>query len=368
MSFKIPSVLSFQRGTIVTDGVMSSIIPGPQSGTETLQPVRVIRHGIRGVLSQKDKDSASNVQRTESAKTSMNAIGLDVTFSFRTIPATELLFGCSDMSYREAVAGFIDRFFKVGVPEFDEVCRRYARNILNGRWLWRNRVLGSPQVTVRNKDIAYVSGEEVGMRFENYTDHEIALARDVIAAGLLNWNAPVTVHGRILFGFAGEVEVFPSQNMVTDKPDGFARSLYKIEMLSRQDFLSIMGSARNDAGDFAADMIDMGVAALRDQKIGNAIRTIDTWHSAGKPIPVEPNGANLEDNMLYHTDDGMDVKKLLSEIDEIKPGPVFDPRAAYLIALFVRGGVFSEKAEGDNASKKSRSKKTEKADKETAEG
>ena len=42
----------------------------------------------------------------------------------------------------------------------------------------------------------------------------------------------------------------------------------------------------------------MGHAALRDQKIGNALRTIDTWYPRytehGRPLPVEPNGASLE--------------------------------------------------------------------------
>jgi len=45
----------------------------------------------------------------------------------------------------------------------------------------------------------------------------------------------------------------------------------------------------------------MGLAAIRDQKIGNAIRTIDysgTRHHAevDRPIPIEPNGAESRSN------------------------------------------------------------------------
>lgn len=354
MAIKIPSVLSVQRGTIVTDGIMSSVVT-KNNGEFDKRPVRVIRHGIRGVLPEKGKDSVSNPQRTESAKTTPDAIGLEVTFSFRTIPSSELVFACSDAAYRQALGGFIDRFFRRGVQEFDEVCLRYARNIFNGRWLWRNRVFGKAVVTARCNGVEYKSDGTQTANFENYTDDEKRFAEDVIATGLIG-DAPqvAVVTGRILFGFTGEVEVFPSQNMVTNKPNGFARSLYKVDMIPRKELFSIMDTARKDgedADEFSADMIDMGIAALRDQKIGNAIRTIDTWYPgyAGTPISIEPNGANLDANVLYRDGRDQGAKDLLSRIDELKPGTDFDPRAAYLIALLVRGGVFSA---GDENKKK----------------
>ncbi|MDA8191987.1 type I-F CRISPR-associated protein Csy3 [Acidiferrobacter thiooxydans] len=355
MSIKIPSVLSVQRGTIVTDGIMSSLVM-KDSKTET-RPVRVVRHGIRGVLPKKEKDGVSNPQRTESAKTVSDAIGLAVSFDFRTISARKnLIFACSEEPTRQAINAFIDRFFKDNVQEFEEVCRRYARNILNGRWLWRNRILGDVTVsaTIPGKDEPYRSDGSrtkfTGHTKDGYTDEEIALAKEVIAAGLLGVSGSPSVHveGRVMFGFTGQVEVFPSQNMVTSKPKGFARSLYKVNVIPRKTLMDIMGSAKNDgeeAGEFAADMIDMGWAALRDQKIGNAIRTIDTWYpgSDGTPIPVEPNGASLEHNKLHREAKGTGWRDLLTKVDEIKPSETFNPDAAFLIALLVRGGVFSEK-------------------------
>lgn len=351
MSIKLPSVLSVQRGTIVTDGIMSSLV---MKGDETeARPVRVVRHGIRGVLPKKEKDSVSNPQRTESAKTVSDAIGLAVSFDFRTISARKnLIFACSEEPTRQAINAFIDRFFKDNVQEFQEVCRRYARNILNGRWLWRNRILGDVTVsaTIPGKDKPYQSKGSRQTDFANYTADEEDLAKYVIAAGLLGVPGapPVHVEGRVMFGFAGQVEVFPSQNMVTSKPKGFARSLYKVNVIPRKTLMDIMGSARNDgeeAGEFVADMIDMGWAALRDQKIGNAIRTIDTWYPGydGTPIPVEPNGASLEHNKLYREAKGTGWKDLLTKVDEIEPSETFNPDAAFLIALLVRGGVFSEK-------------------------
>lgn len=341
-SNKLPDVLSFQRGTIISDGTFFSV-----SG-EHLEPVRVIRHGIRGITAKESANHVSNPQRTESAKTSTRATGLSVQFVYRTIPAQSLLFGCSVPDYRDAVAGFVDRFFVRGVPEFDEVCRRYARNILNGRWLWRNRMLGEVSVTVKSVEKTYQSKGSRLRDFEDYTPDEISLASDVIAAGLLTGGIAPTAHveGRVDFGFAGEIEVFPSQNMVTNKPKGFARSLYKVNMISRKALEKIISSGAQDgenAGEFAADMIDMGQAALRDQKIGNAIRTIDTWYDEGAafPIPVEPNGGCLETNQFYRKNKS-DAKALLPKLDELEPCSAFNPEAAFLIALMIRGGVFSE--------------------------
>lgn len=340
---KLPEVLSIQRGTIVSDGVMSSLLDG-----EKLKPIHVIRHGIRGT--QDNEKERSLIQRTESAKTSPNAIGLDVSFAFRTIPARNLLFACADDSYRAVMDEFISRFFRRDVLEFDEVCRRYARNILNGRWLWRNRILGTVSVKASSDNHTYTSEGSRLRDFEDYTDDEKGLAQDVVAAGLLGSGMPVVkVKGRVLFGFTGEVEVFPSQNMVSPKPKGFARSLYKTDIITRKDLFAVMATARKDgedAGEFMADMIDMGGAALRDQKIGNAIRTIDTWYPGydGTPIPVEPNGANLEKNKSYRKEKGTNAKTLLPQIDEMQPSDTFNPNAAYLMALLIRGGVFSEKA------------------------
>lgn len=347
MSLKLPDVLSFQRGTIITDGLMSSIVLD-DSGNERAVPVKVVRHGIRGVNSHPKGDNVSNIQRTESAKTHPRSIGLSVAFSFRTIPAGSLLFSCSDSAFRRVVDEFIDRFFTRGVPEFDEVCRRYARNILNGRWLWRNRILGETQVIATVGDKKYSSQGSQLRDFDAYTEDEQGLAR-AIATGLLSSDSlspAIRVEGRVLFGFTGEVEVFPSQNMVGNKPKGFARSLYKVDMPSRRELQEVMNGANkngSDAGDFVADMIDMGKAAIRDQKIGNAIRTIDTWYAdfSGVPIPVEPNGANLEANTVFRKG-SQNANALMSKMDEMHPGQTFDEEAAFLIAVLIRGGVFSE--------------------------
>ncbi|MFN4328773.1 MAG: type I-F CRISPR-associated protein Csy3 [Limnobacter sp.] len=349
MTLKMPPVLASQRGFILTDGMMFSLIE-KKGGEQTLIPINVVRHGIRGInINPKDESKTPGlIQRTETAKTDPDASALVVRFNYRTLPADSLLFACADSHYREHLNSFIARFFKPGVAEFDEVCRRMARNILNGRWLWRNQMLGDVTVEASAGGVSYTSKGTRQRDFDCYTKDEIELANDVIAAGLTGSMIPLKVTGKVNFGFTGAVEVFPSQNMVTGKPQGFARSLYKVDPISVSDLRAILGTAAKDgesAGEFAADMIRMGYAALRDQKISNAIKTIDTWYPGfnGKPIAIEPNGASLELNSVERKKSGS--KALLPEIDSMHPTESFNTDAAFLIGLIIRGGVFSEESD-----------------------
>ena len=61
-SRKLPDVLSVQRGTIISDGLMSSLVPKPD-GSASGHPVRVIRHGIRGINNNPKNGDAANIDR-----------------------------------------------------------------------------------------------------------------------------------------------------------------------------------------------------------------------------------------------------------------------------------------------------------------
>ena len=85
----------------------------------------------------------------------------------------------------------------------------------------------------------------------------------------------------------------------------------------------------------------MGHAALRDQKISNALRTIDTWYPAyaeyGRPLPVEPNGASLEAQEFFRDKktSAFEFARRLNTLDPTSPDGMF------MIASLIRGGVFS---------------------------
>jgi len=346
---KLPGSLSLQRGTVVSDGAFFNLFDDGRQ-----EALHVMYHGIRGtqnVAGNKEKGAATgnslarevtNIQLTESAKLQPNA-KLLVKWDFRFIDLSYVLFASAskasadkseEYNFRQAFLSFVDRAKQS--DGLKEVIRRYIRNIVNGRWLWRNRIVAESiniQVTAQDYPVKF-SFDALSYHlksFENPSEQEQKLA-DILLKGITgeSTNAALHIEAIVDFGMGG-VEVFPSQNYLEDKPKGFSRSLYQLTP-KKPDHK-------------ANDNQYLGQAALRDQKIGNALRTIDTWYpqfeeNDKKPIAVEPNGANLEGQIFYRVGkDKVSAFDILKEVDELDPN---SEKGMFLIACLIRGGVYSE--------------------------
>ncbi|MEI5568363.1 type I-F CRISPR-associated protein Csy3 [Acinetobacter baumannii] len=346
---KLPGSLSLQRGTVVSDGAFFNLF---EDGKQ--EPLHVMYHGIRGtqnVAGNKEKGAATgnslarevtNIQLTESAKLQPKA-KLLVKWDFRFIDLSYVLFASAskagadkteEYNFRQAFLNFVNR-----AKESDglkEVVHRYVRNIVNGRWLWRNRIVAESitiQVTAQDyPEIFSFDALSYNLKsFDQPSEQEQKLA-EILLKGITGESTSAALHIEAIVDFGmGGVEVFPSQNYLEDKPKGFSRSLYQLTP-KKPDHQ-------------ANDNQYLGQAALRDQKIGNALRTIDTWYplfkeNDEKPIAVEPNGANLEGQIFYRVGkDKVSAFDILKEIDELDPN---SEKGMFLIACLIRGGVYSE--------------------------
>ena len=376
---KLPGVLSFQRCLLITDALFFN-----EFADGTLTPLPVIRHGIRGVqnISKKSKkgqeaassasrEEVTNIQTTDSAKLDAKAERLLVRFDLRSLDLSNALFACApgkadDNSTVETLRGALHSFIQRAKEGEDKPLLKlacyYAHNIANGRFLWRNRMIArAVQIEVQRLDqhghvLTAQDGAPVQWTFDalqrpltSFNDMLAQSARQeeagagdfdsipadeqelaaVLAAGWQGEESPglrVTAH--VHFGVQGAVEVYPSQNYLESKDRGFARSLYCI------------GDAPE--GQDAHSIRVMGQAALRDQKIGNALRTIDVWYPDYNkrclPLPVEPNGASLDAQEFFRTGDASGFT-LMRRIGELDPA---SKEGLFLLACLIRGGVFSE--------------------------
>ncbi|ARQ46594.1 type I-F CRISPR-associated protein Csy3 [Oxalobacter formigenes] len=351
---KLPGVLSFQRCMFPTDALFYNLYSGKD---KTALPV--IRHGIRGTqninktwsekateatVASAKRDEVSNIQTTDSAKLDVSANALSVQFDLRFIDLSDALFACAAgkgdsmddiKTFRDNVAQFIDKA-KNGKGIVEVACR-YARNIANGRFLWRNRTIAeSIQIRVDDSDEKSASGFSVTFNaldvplntFDNISEDEKKLA-DVIVKGLKgDRQARLRISARVDFGMQGPLEVFPSQNYLENKSRGFARSLYFVGGIpSKQE---------------AHTIEYLGQAAIRDQKISNALRTIDTWYPGFEnrniPIPVEPNGASLDAQQFFRADNKSSGFRLMEKITDLDPDT---EDGMFLLACIIRGGVYS---------------------------
>ena len=344
---KLPGVLSFQRGMLATDALFYN-----RFADGRLAPLQVVRHGIRGTqninkLAMSNSATAasakraevSNIQTTDSAKLDPEAVALEVRFGLRFLALDSALFACAPsqkdkpediLALRSNLGEFLAAA-KVGSGITELACR-FARNIANARFLWRNRTVAE-SVVVRVLQganvIATFDALDVPLNsFGDYSEGEKAVAA-VIAAGLRgDREAKLSVRATVDFGLRGAFEVFPSQNYLEDKQKGFARPLYCVgDVPAGQDEHSVR---------------EMGQAALRDQKIGNALRTLDTWYPAygerGVAIPVEPNGASLDAQEFFRNTKAASGFQLMLQLGTIDPNT---DDGTFLLACIVRGGVFS---------------------------
>jgi CRISPR-associated protein Csy3 len=352
----LPSVLAFRRGIIVSDAPLEYEATDGQT-----KPVMVIRHGVMGTqnVNEKDVDNATstvakavrdvrNLQTIETAKMGPDALRMIATFDLKALYLDDAMHSCSSVKnqeqakvMRDSLKSFTQRAMQA--EGLNEVARRLARNICNGRWLWRNRLMASSiEINVHAKEQKWTIPNALNVslqNFDNLSQVEIEIGA-VIAAGMRGADprSHLRVEARVDFGVQGAIEVYGSQNYepktATKGGDVLSRSLYKLSHPDMSPELNILGQA-----------------ALRDAKVWNALRTIDTWYEdygiQGMPIPVEPQGASLA-MMEFFRPKKSSAFSYFKQLNVIDPS---SPEGMYCIASLMRGGVFGEKEDAEKPAK-----------------
>jgi len=339
MAIKTASVLAFERKLANSDAVMYAGNWQQRNSSENWQPIAIQSKDVRGTISNRLKNALqsdpvkldaeiqkANLQRVDVAALPFDADTLKVTFSLRVLGNLALPSACNDQEYQAALARVINGYVnKIG---FNELAVRYATNIANGRFLWRNRV-GAEAVEIHVKHIKKQSvqsdwffvGDDFDLRsFSKTTDHLAELA-EIIRQGLSGEDfAFLQVEAFVRLGVGQEV--FPSQELVLDNSRDNKKSkiLYQV----------------ND------------IAAMHSQKIGNALRTIDTWYPEAAelgPIAVEPYGSVTNRGKAYRQPkDKLDFYTLLDGWVVKGQIPLVEQQH-YVMATLLRGGVFGEKSD-----------------------
>ncbi|MCH1920943.1 type I-F CRISPR-associated protein Csy3 [Shewanella sp. A3A] len=319
-----PSVLAFEAKLIPSDALMFA---GNWQQNDW-SPIMVGEKSVRGTISNRLKNavandpakldaevSKANLQTVDTAALPHDADTLKVVFSLRVLGGLDVPSTCNDPDYQQALATKIHAY--QAETDFKELAQRYALNLANGRFLWRNRV-GAAEVRVD------VSSAEKTFSFNSYEfdlrafdpSEQVAELAAIIQQGLKGEAVFLKIAAYAKLG-EGQA-VFPSQELV-------------------------MGGGKGDKSKFLYQLD--GQAAMHSQKIGNALRTIDTWHSAVTevgPIAVEPYGSVTNRGAAYRQPkDKMDFYKLLDSWMLKDQAPAIEQQH-YIMAMLIRGGVFGE--------------------------
>ncbi|PLR53006.1 type I-F CRISPR-associated protein Csy3 [Chimaeribacter arupi] len=327
VDIKTASVLAFERKLATSDALMFS---GLWQGAEW-QPIPVQEKAVRGTISNRLKNAVTsdnakldnqiqhaNLQRVDVAALPADADTLKVSFTLRVLGNLAEPSVCNDRRYQDAlqqiITGYIDE------QGFSELAKRYAANLANGRFLWRNRV-GARQirVVVTGSKTWEFMAHDYSLRAFTPADATLSELADEIAAGLRGERFVLLQVAAYAHLGEGQ-EVFPSQELVLDKSSNKSKVLYQVN----------------------------NVAAMHSQKIGNALRTIDTWHpQAGTlgAIAVEPYGSVTSRGIACRQPkEKMDFYTLLDRWVIRGEQPPTEQQH-YVMAVLIRGGVFGEKAD-----------------------
>lgn len=333
---KTASVLAFERKLDVSDALMFSG-KWEERDTDSWQPIAIREKSVRGTISNrlkaKDQDPAKldaaienpNLQTVDVATLSADQDTLKVQFTLRVLGGVGEPSACNEAAYREKLLDTVSGYIQT--TGLSELARRYAANLANARFLWRNRV-GAEQVEVC---IARLQDGQPAARWSfDALEHSLldlqaspaetsALSEvaDLIEAGLTGKEhvlLQITAFARIGDG----QEVFPSQELILDKGSSKkSKTLYDVA----------------------------GVAGIHSQKIGNALRTIDTWYpeaSENGPIAVEPYGSVTTQGRAYRQPkEKIDFYNLLDNWVLKDKEPDVEQQH-FVIATLIRGGVFGD--------------------------
>ncbi|OFS12047.1 type I-F CRISPR-associated protein Csy3 [Hafnia sp. HMSC23F03] len=329
MAIKTASVLAFERKLANSDALMFAGKWDDINGG-VWQPIHIQEKAVRGTISNRLKNAIAsdpakldaeiqkaNLQRVDVAALPMDADTLKVTFTLRVLGHLSTPSVCNDQEYQVALQDVIEGY--ISEHGFTELAARYAENLANGRFLWRNRV-GAEAIKVHissGEQRWTFDAQHYSLREFRQPDGDLQALAQVIESGLRGESfVLLTVEAFVQLG-AGQ-EVFPSQELVLDSNSKKSKVLYQVS----------------------------DVAAMHSQKIGNALRTIDTWHpmvdSLGA-IAVEPYGSVTSRGVACRQPkEKMDFYTLLDKWVTKGDKPAVEQQH-YVMAILIRGGVFGEK-------------------------
>lgn len=332
-NLEIASVLSYEKKLVLSDGYMYGTTWENRFDESEIKPLSVVTKSVRGTISNRLKPAVqndpaklnaevekANLQRVDACALDMKQDTLKLSYTLKVLSGVETPSACNHeefgRKYKHAAEAYIQK------NGFTELARRYAINIANARFLWRNR-MGAEQIEV------HVTADGMEWIFNGY-DYSLKnfegnsrideLAEKIAAA--LSGKRPhvfIRVDAYALLGIGQEV--YPSEELVLDKGRGEkSKVLYQVQ----------------------------GSAAMHSQKLGNAIRTIDTWYPAFGteagvgPIAVEPYGVVTNLGQAFRV--AKEKADFYSLFDKFALGKQLDDveQEHYVMAVLVRGGVFGQ--------------------------
>lgn len=336
LDLEIASVLAFEKKLVPSDGYMSGT--SWNNRKKSCSPLHLQEKSVRGTISNRLKDTIkkdpaklnaevekANLQTVDICSLGPDQDTLKLDFTLKILGGVQNPSACNNSAFKRSYADAADKYIKE--EGFKELARRYALNIANGRFCWRNRVgAEAMEIHVQSNEQDFGKFDSFKYNTRNFNNDcskvkKLATRIAEVLASKDNYLIlDITCYAKI----GRAQEVYPSEELVLDKGNG-----KKSKILYSYD----------------ADR----KAAMHSQKLGNALRTIDTWYpdfdnpeEGTGPIAIEPYGAVTNLGKAYRTP--KDKQDFYTLFDSWARGGSLDNKEDehYVMAVLVRGGVFGQ--------------------------
>lgn len=333
------SVLAFEKKLVPSDGFMYGTTWENRKDSKQITPLKLQEKSVRGTISNRLKAAIKNdplkldaevekpnLQRVDSCALTMDQDTLKLSFTLKILSGVQQPSACNNQAFNKSYTQAAEKY--IAEEKFTLLGRRYAENIANGRFLWRNRVGTEKlevQVSVQNSDANTTwvfDGASMSIRDFSASNKDIDELGNAIAQALTGEKDFLLL--RIdAFALVGKAQdVYPSEELVLDKGNSKSKKskiLYSID----------------------------GIAGMHSQKIGNALRSIDTWYPGYDeanigPIAIEPYGAVTNLGKAYRNPKAK--ADFYTLFDKFARAETLENKndEHYVMAILVRGGVFGE--------------------------
>lgn len=343
----LPSLLSFDRKLEISDALMYSgkwedigkqVINEDEKKEKQIEAWKKIKISPRHNRSTQSAEGTSDVNKTAPNPVSSDDANLlsgndtlKVSFTMRVIGNVGLPFACNDPAFEKAITAKV-KTFKDGA-KLQTLAHRYAYNIANGRFLWRNRVCAD-DIEIH----VFLNKEEQPLIFKAYEfslkdfdtkadDSDLKKLSNYIQQGLNSENDFIFIKVDAYVNLGDQQHVYPSEEMNMNEK---GKTLFQLD----------------------------NCAAMHNVKVGNAIRTIDDWYGTENairkegeltleasdilPIAIEPFGSVTQRGAAYRAANIDLYTLMVNWVNEDESNELDDKSKNYIVANLIRGGVFSK--------------------------
>ncbi|GAB7219665.1 type I-F CRISPR-associated protein Csy3 [Vibrio comitans] len=236
---------------------------------------------------------------------------------------------CNDDNVRDALQSLATAYRELN--GYKELANRYAKNILLGTWLWRNKECRALSIEVTTSDNEKIAVENVtGHSWYGHWDEESANSLELLTAYISRALSDrsqyyyMDIRAKLSVGWGDEI--YPSQEFLDSREDGIpTKQLATVKLCNGKETVAFHG-----------------------QKVGAALQFIDDWwnEDADKPLRVNEYGADREyviarrhvalKNDFYHL-----IKNTESWVKTMNETQAIPNEVHFIMSVLIKGGLFN---------------------------